>query len=100
MNSSTKSDASTKLMREVLNEGYGRSIRTTIKIAPQLGSYLGAKNIRTVRELVLLSKVQLQDILSHSKNHEGDLVLIEEALDDVGLNLGMTETELLNYKYT
>jgi len=86
------------VIRQGLNDGYDPSTRTMLNLGPNLCAHLRENGIKTVRDLALLRKERLYEILSKRDNPPEDLATIEKALTDVGLKLGMTREEFKHYK--
>jgi len=86
------------LIKQGLKDGYQPSTRTILNLGANLCGHLRVNGIKTVRDLTLLNKDRLYEILSKRDNPPEDLATIESALTDVGLKLGMTRDEFRRYK--
>ncbi len=86
------------VIRQGLNDGYDPSTRTMLNIGPNLCAHMRENGIKTVRDLALLRKERVYEILSKRDNPPEDLAAIEKALAEVGLKLGMTRDEFKRYE--
>ena len=86
------------LIKQGLKDGYQPSTRTMLNLGPNLCTHMRDNGIKTVRDLAMLRKETLYEILSKRENPPEDLATIENALAEVGLKLGMTRDEFKRYK--
>jgi len=86
------------VIKQGLNDGYQPSTRTMLNIGPNLCAHMRNNGIKTVHDLAMFCRESLYEILSKRDNPPEDLAVIEKALADVGLKLGMTRDEFKRYK--
>ena len=93
-----KQPGTADVIKQGLNDGYQPSTRTMLNIGPNLCAHMRDNGIKTVHDLALLRGEKLYEILSKRDNPPEDLAVIEKALTEVGLKMGMTRDEFNRYK--